>query len=87
MLIHTLEYKEGVVDNYTVVKSQPEKYLFISTLLIGIVTLILPFTPLAGLFGFVPLPILFVLVLGAIVIIYIAADERLKQTFYQRSHF
>lgn len=67
--------------------SKPGKYLLISTLLIGIVTLILPFTPLASLFGFVPLPISFVLVLGAIVILYIAAAERLKQTFYQRAHF
>jgi P-type Mg2+ transporter len=67
--------------------SKPGKYLLISTLLIGIVTLILPFTPLARLFGFVPLPMSFVLVLGAIVILYIAAAERLKQAFYQRSHF
>lgn len=67
--------------------SKPGKYLLISTLLIGIVTLILPFTPLVRLFGFVPLPMSFVLVLGAIVILYIAAAERLKQAFYQKSHF
>jgi asparagine N-glycosylation enzyme membrane subunit Stt3 len=58
-----------------------------AVLLIGIVTLILPFTPLAGLFGFVPLPMSFVLVLGAIAILYIAAVKGLKRTFYQRSHF
>jgi Mg2+-importing ATPase len=66
-------------------KSKPGKYLFFSTLLIGIVTLILPFTPLARLFNFVPLPMSFVLILGAIVMLYIATAERLKRTFYQRA--
>lgn len=65
-------------------KSKPGKYLMLATLLIVAVTLTLPLMPWAALLGFEPLPMSFILVLGAIVMLYIAAAERLKQTFYQR---
>ena len=35
-------------------KSRPAKYLLMATLLIVVMTLILPFTPLGGIFGFQP---------------------------------
>ena len=38
-------------------KSRPGKYLLAATLLIGIITLCFPYTPLAAPFGFEPLPI------------------------------
>jgi P-type Mg2+ transporter len=63
-------------------QSKPGQYLAIATLLTGIVTVALPFSPLAGLFGFQPLPGLFLWVLGAIVILYIGTAEVVKRVFY-----
>ena len=48
-------------------KSRPGKYLLMATLLIVVVTMILPFTPLGGIFGFSRLPISFLLLIGMIV--------------------
>jgi len=51
------------------------------------VTLIIPLTPLANLLGFQPLPLIFMLVLGAIVVFYIIATENVKRVFYQQVKF
>jgi len=56
-------------------------------LLIAAVTLILPFVPLAGPFGFQPLPTSYLLVMGLIVVFYIVAAETAKRIFYQRVKF
>jgi Mg2+-importing ATPase len=64
--------------------SQPGKYLLMATLLVVGVTLVLPLTPLAGLFEFRPLPLSFVFVLAVIVILYILAVEMAKRIFYER---
>lgn len=63
-------------------QSKPGRYLAIATLLTWIVTISLPYSPLAGLFGFQPLPVSFLLVLGAIVVLYIGAAELVKRVFY-----
>jgi P-type Mg2+ transporter len=68
-------------------KSKPGKYLLISTLLILIVTLFLPYTPLSTIFGFKPLPFTFLLVLAAIVILYIVVVEIAKKIFYKRIRY
>jgi Mg2+-importing ATPase len=68
-------------------RSQPGKYLLIATLSIFAVTLILPFTPLAGIFGFSPLPISFLLLIGLIVLCYIFTAEIVKKVFYKRVKF
>ena len=68
-------------------RSQPGKYLLIATLSIFAVTLILPFTPLAGIFGFSPLPIHFLLLIGLIVLCYIFTAEIVKKIFYKRVKF
>ena len=68
-------------------KSQPSKYLLTATLLIGVITLLLPFTPLANPFGFQPLPIAFLLLLGVIVVIYTATADSAKQIFYRHVKF
>gem|GEM_PF-2721143 len=47
------------------------------------VTTIVPWTPLTNLLGFQPLPLSFVLVLGAIVVFYVTAAENVKRVFYQ----
>lgn len=68
-------------------KSKPGKYLLLATLMIVGATLIFPFTPLAGIFGFRPLPVLFLFVLGGIVVLYIFAAEMMKRVFYRRVKF
>ncbi|MGV0028576.1 magnesium-translocating P-type ATPase [Phormidesmis priestleyi] len=67
----------------SIFKSKPGKYLLIATLVIVGVTLLLPYTPIAGLLGFQPLPIEFLLVLAAIVGLYILCAETVKRVFYQ----
>jgi P-type Mg2+ transporter len=56
----------------------------LATLVIVVVTLFLPISPLAGLLEFQPLPLSFLLVLGAILLIYIIAAELLKKAFCAR---
>jgi P-type Mg2+ transporter len=68
-------------------KSKPGKYLLIATLLIVVVTILFPFTPLAGLLGFQPLPMTILLVIGMIVVLYIIAAEIAKRSFYKRVYF
>jgi Mg2+-importing ATPase len=68
-------------------KSQPGKYLLIATLSIFALTMILPFTPLAGIFGFSPLPIPFLLLIGLTVLCYIFTAEIVKKIFYKRVKF
>ena len=65
-------------------QSKPGRYLVTATLLIVGMTLGLPFTPLAGIFGFRPLPLSFLVVMGFIVVLYIIAAEILKRIFYQK---
>ena len=65
-------------------KSKPGKYLAIATLMIIGATLILPFTPLAEIFSFKPLPISFLFVLGGILVLYIIAAEMAKRVFYKK---
>jgi Mg2+-importing ATPase len=52
--------------------------------LVAIVTLTLPFTPLARLFGFGRLPISFLLILGVIITLYLIAAEITKAFFYRK---
>ena len=65
-------------------KSRPGKFLQISTFSIVFLTLILPYTPLAGIFGFTPLPIPFLLFIGLIILAYIFTAEIVKKAFYKR---
>ena len=64
-------------------RSKPGKYLFMVTLLIVGLTLLLPFTPLAKVFGFIPLPISFILFVAIIVGLFMVAAEVAKRIFYQ----
>ena len=65
-------------------RSKPGKYLLIATLLIVVVTIILPFTPLAELLGFQPLPVTILLVICMIVVAYAIAAEITKRSFYKK---
>jgi len=68
-------------------RSKPGKYLLIATLLIVVVTILFPFTPLAELLGFQPLPMTLLLVIGVIVVLYMIAAEMAKRSFYKRVNF
>jgi len=68
-------------------KSKPGKYLQISTFSIIFLTLLLPYTPLAGIFGFTPLPLPFLFFIGLIVFVYIFTAEIVKKAFYRRVKF
>ncbi|MDR3610365.1 MAG: magnesium-translocating P-type ATPase [Ignavibacteriaceae bacterium] len=68
-------------------RSQPGKYLLIATLSIAAITLILPYTPIAGVFGFSPLPIPFFLFIGLIILLYILTAEIVKKVFYKKVKF
>jgi Mg2+-importing ATPase len=65
-------------------KSPPGKYLAIATALIVVVVIGLPFTPVAGLLGFVPMPLSFYGWMLLIVAAYIGSAEAAKRWFYQR---
>ena len=68
-------------------KSRPGKYLLLATLLIVVMTLILPFTTLGDIFGFSRLPISFLLIVGLITICYIITAEIAKKIFYKKVKF
>jgi Mg2+-importing ATPase len=65
-------------------KSLPGKYLMMATGLIVLVVLVLPFTPLAGLLGFVRLPLTFYGWMGLIVAAYVGSAELAKKWFYRK---
>ena len=65
-------------------KSRPGKHLLTATLIVDALTLVLPYTPLAGVFGFIPLPALFVAILLIILILYVLTAEYAKHMFYRR---
>jgi len=68
-------------------RSRPGKYLLAATILIGVVTISFPFTPFVVLFGFKPLPISVILIIGAIIGLYILTAEMIKRIFYKRVKF
>jgi len=68
-------------------KSRPGKYLLTATLSVVVVTLVSPFTPLAEIFGFSPLPISFLILIGIIVFLYMVTAEMAKTIFYKRVKF
>jgi Mg2+-importing ATPase len=65
-------------------RSRPGKYLQIATFSIVGITLILPFTPLAAIFGFSPLPLPFLIFIGLIILAYIFTAEFVKKVFYKK---
>jgi Mg2+-importing ATPase len=58
-----------------------------ATLVVVIVTVIRPFTPVVGIFGFSRLPIAFLLLIAIIVVGYIISAELAKTVFYEKVKF
>jgi Mg2+-importing ATPase len=65
-------------------RSRPSRALTVTTLIIVLVGLLLPFTPLAGALGFVPLPPLFFLFLLVATITYLALVQVVKRVLMRR---
>jgi Mg2+-importing ATPase len=65
-------------------KSLPGKYLTVATLLVVAFVLVMPFTPIATLFGFAELPPVFYLWMAGIVTCYIITAELAKKWFYKK---
>ncbi|WP_269852078.1 HAD-IC family P-type ATPase [Methanosarcina horonobensis] len=65
-------------------RSRPGKYLLTATLLIGVFTLSFPLTPLAAPFGFKPLPLSVIVIIGAIIGLYVLTAEAVKRIFYRK---
>jgi len=68
-------------------KSKPSKYLVISSIAIVTFALIVPFTPLGEIFGFVAPPLLFYAALALLLLAYVAVAELVKGWFYKRNAY
>jgi Mg2+-importing ATPase len=68
-------------------RSRPGKYLLMTTLSILAATLILPYTPIAAIFGFSAPPVSVLLIIGLVVVSYIVTAEITKKVFYKRVKF
>jgi Mg2+-importing ATPase len=64
--------------------SRPSRWLLRATLAVVAGTFLFPYTTLARLFGFVPLPLEFIVMMGLIVVAYIASAELAKAIFYRK---
>jgi len=60
-------------------RSLPSPLLLATSVSVAIVALVLPFVPLAGVVGFVPLPPAMLFAIAAIVVAYVATSELLKR--------
>jgi Mg2+-importing ATPase len=66
-------------------KSLPSRSLLAAMVLVLLVTLALPYSPLKGALGFTPLPISSLMLLGLITVLYAGASEITKRFFHARA--
>lgn len=67
-------------------RSKPGLALLCTTLAVAAATLAIPYTPLGATFGFIPLPPLFLGLMGLIVLSYVGSAELAKRWFYRGIH-
>lgn len=65
-------------------KSRPNPLLAMCSLFVVLVAILIPFTPLGQVLGFEAPPLLFFVILGGMVVLYLIAVEMVKQWFYKR---
>ncbi len=65
-------------------RSKPSRAMLGMTLLVGAITLALPYSPLAEVLGFTPLPLFSLLAMLGIVMLYFMSAEFAKLLFYRR---
>jgi len=66
------------------IRSQPSRTMMLVTLVVGVVTLLLPYSPLADILGFKPLAASTLGLIAVIVILYFISAELVKRWFYRR---
>ena len=66
-------------------KSRPATALIGTTIVVAVVALLIPVTPVAGAMGFAPLPAMYPLILLGIVVLYMGSAELAKTRFYRGS--
>jgi Mg2+-importing ATPase len=64
-------------------QSRPGRFLLWSTIVVAMVTLVLPFLPWAGRLGFVPVPWSLLGTVLGILALYVVATELMKRVFYR----
>ena len=69
------------------IKSKPGKHLLMATAAVVIITLLLPYTPVAGILGFAPLSPEVLFLIGIILLLYIMTAELVKMIFYKYVKF
>jgi len=67
-------------------ESKPGKYLLIATVSVVVITIFLPFSPVAGLLGLTPLPLRYYGSLSIIILMYLISAEMAKRIFYRSVH-
>lgn len=65
-------------------RSQPNRWLVLTSLAVVLTAMVLPFTALAPYLGFTPLPVAFFVLLAVLVMCYLTMVEGVKQWFYKR---
>jgi Mg2+-importing ATPase len=65
-------------------RSTPGKLLWITTMVITLITIIIPYLPISRLMGFVPLPLSIMLTMLFILISYLAASEAAKRIYFRQ---
>jgi Mg2+-importing ATPase len=65
------------------IRSQPSRAMMAITGLVGLIALTLPYSPLAGILGFQPLPGYYLIGITSIVFVYFASAEIVKRWFYK----
>jgi Mg2+-importing ATPase len=65
-------------------RSLPSRSLALATLAVVVAAVALPYTWLGGVFGFAPLPPVFLLLMALVVVMYLAAAEVLKWLFFRK---
>ena len=65
-------------------RSHPSRAMLLATGLVGLAALALPYSPLATLLGFRPLPLSYLAILAVITALYFISAEATKRWFYRR---
>ena len=68
----------------SLLRSQPNSWLVVTSLVVVLTAMLLPFSPLAHYLGFTPLPGKFFVLLLALIVAYLVMVEAGKQWFYKR---
>jgi Mg2+-importing ATPase len=67
-----------------VIRSRPSQLMLVVTILVAIAVMLLPYSPLAGLFGFTALPLFYLGMIFIIVTLYLISAEMTKHWFYRK---